>query len=111
MRFAIVAMVSALVSVSAISAASAQQAVPPRWNWQGSAVCPDGFDYYASENLCIARGYGPRGYGGGYGGGYDRRGYGYGYGQGVPPRWNRAGSAVCPQFYDYHARIGLCLPR
>jgi hypothetical protein len=58
---------TALLSVSA----SAQHAVRPRWNYQGSAVCPDGYDYYASQGACISRGgsdYG-RGYGGGYGGG------------------------------------------
>ena len=84
--------------------ALAQEAVPPRWNYQGSAVCPSGFDYYAGEGLCISRG----GYGEGarYGGGY--RG---GSGNGVPARWNRAGSAVCPQGYDYHARSGLCRPQ
>ena len=85
-------------------AASAQQAVRPQWNYQGSAVCPEGYDYYAGRGLCIARGgygYGPR-YGGDYGGGY---------GGGIPPRWNRAGSAVCPQGYDYHAHSGYCRPQ
>ena len=87
--------------------ASAQQAVPPQWNYQGSAVCPEGYDFYARNGLCIARG----GYGGGprYGGGY--AGGGYGGGGGIEPRWNRAGSAVCPQGYDYHARSGLCRPQ
>lgn len=95
---------SALLGVLTVSA-SAQQAVPPRWNYQGSAVCPSGFDYFAGEGLCMSRG----GNGGGtrYGGGY-RGGYG---GDGVPARWNRAGSAVCPQGYDYHARSGLCRPQ
>jgi len=80
--------------------ASAQQAVRPQWNYEGSAVCPDGYDYYARSGLCRSRGgygYGPR-YGGGYGGG-------------IPPRWNRVGSAVCPQGYDYHAQVGLCRPQ
>lgn len=87
-----------------IVSASAQQAVQPRWNYQGSAVCPNGFDFYAGEGLCIARGV----YGGGprYGGGY--RGGG---GDGIQPRWNRAGSAVCPAGYDFHARSGLCRPQ
>jgi hypothetical protein len=88
---------TALLSVSA----SAQHAVRPQWNYQGSAVCPDGYDYYASQGACISRGgsgYG-RGYGGGYGGG------------GIRPRWNRAGSAVCPEGYDYHAYSGLCRPQ
>ena len=87
-----------------IASASAQQAVPPRWNYQGSAVCPDGFDYFAGDGLCIFRG--------GYGGSRYSRGYEDGYGgDGIPPRWNRAGSAVCPQAYDYHARSGLCRPQ
>lgn len=82
--------------------AAAQQAVPPRWNYQGSAVCPNGFDFYAGNGLCIQRGYGPRRYG---------RHYGGGYGEGIPPRWNRLGSAVCPDGYDFHAHVGLCLPQ
>lgn len=84
--------------------ALAQQAVPPRWNWQGSAVCPNGFDYYASQGLCISRGR--------YGDGRGYRGSPYGaYRMGIPPRWNRAGSAVCPTGYDYHIRLNLCLPQ
>jgi hypothetical protein len=35
----------------------------------------------------------------------------YGHREGIPPRWNRGGSAVCPQGYDYHARAGLCFPQ
>jgi hypothetical protein len=82
--------------------ASAQQAVRPQWNYQGSAVCPNGYDYYAGSGRCMARG--------GYGyGGYAR--YGGGYGGGIPPRWNYEGSAVCPNGYDYHARVRLCLPQ
>ena len=78
--------------------ASAQQAVRPQWNYQGSAVCPDGYDFI--QGLCRARGgYGPR-----YGG-YD------GGGGGVRPRWNRAGSSVCPEGYDFHAHSGLCRPQ
>lgn len=94
--------IAAALAIAFTTAASAQQAVPPRWNWQGSAVCPEGFDFYAGNGLCVQRGYSPRRYGGHYGGGY---------GQGVPPRWNRVGSAVCPEFYDFHAYVGLCLPR
>lgn len=93
-----------LIAVSVIASfwtcsASAQQAVRPQWNYQGSAVCPDGYDYRGG--LCRARGgygEGPR-YGGGYGG------------DGVEARWNRAGSAVCPQGYEYHAHSGLCRPQ
>ena len=89
--------------------ASAQNAVPPRWNYQGSAVCPDGYDYYANQGLCISRG--GYGYGRGYGGGYYRGGPGYGGGPGFPPRWNRYGSAVCPTGYDYVAQYNRCLPQ
>jgi len=106
MRHAAVAGLAVIIATFIASVASAQQAVPPRWNYQGSAVCPNGFDYYAGEGLCIARG----GYGYGrhrYGSGSD----GGGYGQGIPPRWNRLGSAVCPEGYDFHAYAGLCLPR
>jgi hypothetical protein len=63
-----------------------------------------------------------------YGGGYAPRGHYYGapapapryhgggpryYGGGgaVPARWNHLGSAVCPENYDYHARVNACLPR
>lgn len=94
-------MLGVVIGAFVASEALAQQAVRPRWNWQGSAVCPEGFDFYAGDGLCISRG-----------GGYGRRyGGGGGYGQGVPPRWNRLGSAVCPEGYDFHAYAGLCLPQ
>jgi len=85
------------------SAAPAQDVVRPRWNYQGSAVCPDGYDYV--QPWCRARGY--------YGGGdyYRRSNRGYGGEEGVRPRWNRLGSAVCPEGYDYHAGYNLCLPQ
>jgi hypothetical protein len=93
------------------ASASAQNAVPPRWNYQGSAVCPNGYDYYADQGLCISRGgygYG-RGYGGpGYGGGYGGH---YGGGPGLRPQWNQYGSAVCPSGYDYVAEYNRCLPQ
>jgi len=63
-------------------------AVPPRWTYDGSAVCPGGYDYL--------------------GGGCRRRSPGFEYGA-LPPRWNRWGQAVCPQHYDYIA--GRCRPR
>jgi hypothetical protein len=86
------------------SVASSQELVRPRWNYEGSAVCPDGYDYV--QPWCRARGY----YGGGRG--YYRRSYGGSYaGEGIPPRWNSLGSAVCPQGYDYHARYDVCLPQ
>jgi hypothetical protein len=87
---------AAFASMWTVSA-SAQQTVRPQWNYQGSAVCPDGYDF--AGGACRSRG--------SYGGG-PRYGGGYGGGGGVEPRWNRAGSAVCPQGYDYHARSGLC---
>jgi hypothetical protein len=105
-------LIAALSSVSLLASVSAfaQEAVRPQWNYQGSAVCPNGYDYFANQGLCIARG--------GYGGGpYGRPGYGGpryegGYADdGIAPRWNRLGSAVCPNGYDYHARSGLCRPQ
>ena len=86
--------------------ASAQRPVRPQWNYAGSAVCPNGYDYF--EGWCRARVNGP---GPGYGGPrYYDRGPG-GYYDAVPPRWNRLGSAVCPDGYDYHAYSGLCRPQ
>lgn len=110
---------AALASIWSPSA-SAQEAVRPQFNYQGSAVCPDGYDY--AGGLCRSRGYQGMGskFGGGYGGAreyggggreYGNQRYGGGGGGGVEPRWNRAGSAVCPQGYDYHARSGLCRPQ
>jgi hypothetical protein len=97
-----------LIAVAAVTSfwtftASAQQAVRPQWNYQGSAVCPDGYDYLGG--LCRARG----GYG--YGGRPEYGGARYGGGGGIEPQWNRRGSAVCPQGYDYHANSGLCRPQ
>ncbi len=90
----------AALACSWTDTASAQRAVRPQWNYQGSAVCPDGYDYYAGSGLCMARA--------GYG--YGRR-YGGGDGGAIAPRWNRAGSAVCPEGYDYHAHSGYCRPQ
>jgi len=85
------------------SAALAQELVRPRWNYQDSAVCPDGYDYV--QPWCRARDYYGRGR-------YFGRSYGRGYGaEGIPPRWNRLGSAVYPQGYDYYAQYNLCLPQ
>ena len=99
MRLVSLMIAGAALACSWTGSASAQQVVRPQWNYEGSAVCPDGYDYYARSGACRARGgYGPR-----YGGG--------GYGGGIPPRWNRVGSAVCPQGYDYHAQVGLCRPQ
>lgn len=99
MKLVSLMIVGAALTCSWTVTASAQQAVRPQWNYQGSAVCPDGYDYRGG--LCRARG---------YGGGYARYGGGYG-GGGIPPRWNRAGSAVCPEGYDYHAHSGYCRPQ
>jgi hypothetical protein len=47
-----------LIAVSVVtfwtSGALAQQAVRPQWNYQGSAVCPDGYDFI--RGLCRSRG-------------------------------------------------------
>ena len=37
------------------ASASAQQAVRPQWNYQGSAVCPDGYDFLRAR-ACVWRG-------------------------------------------------------
>jgi hypothetical protein len=103
----VVVAVLALGCVLGAAEAPAQQLVRPQWNYQGSAVCPEGYDYF--QGWCRPRGsYGP-----GYGGPrYGGRGPGDYYGgDAVEPRWNRAGSAVCPQGYDYHAHSGLCRPQ
>jgi hypothetical protein len=99
MKVALLALTSFAMLI-AIDDAVAQYGprVPPRWNAAGSAVCPDGYDYYAG--WCRARGYG-------YGRGY----YGPSRREGVPPRWNALGSAVCPDGYDYYIQYNRCLPR
>jgi hypothetical protein len=86
------------------------RAVPPRWTYDGSAVCPNNYDYRGG--MCRERG---RGYGGGYGT-YRGHGYGGGYAGGygggsesVPARWNRRGQAVCPDNFDYAG--GRCVSR
>ena len=102
--------VIALATAAALSteSASAQGLVRPGWTASGSAVCPEYYDYF--QGWCHPRrGYGYRGYD------YrDRREYyrprGYGR-RTVPPRWNYAGSAVCPEYYDYAATVGLCVSR
>ena len=73
--------------------------VRPRWNQAGSAVCPDGYDYY--RGWCRARSYEPPPQGNAQGSApsYER----------LPPRWNAQGSAVCPQSYDYDQ--GWCRPK
>jgi hypothetical protein len=101
MRLTSLMIAATALACSWTATASAQQAVRPQWNYQGSAVCPNGYDYYAGRGLCMARG--------AFGGGYAR--YGGGYGGGVAPRWNRAGSAVCPEGFDYHAHSGYCRPQ
>jgi hypothetical protein len=44
---------AAVASMWTVSA-SAQSAVRPQWNYEGSAVCPNGYDYLGG--LCRARG-------------------------------------------------------
>ena len=66
---------AALIGVA--QTASAQ--VPPRWNRLGSAVCPEGHDYYAGSGYCQPRGYGRRGYRERYM--YRGRGHGHAFGR------------------------------
>jgi hypothetical protein len=90
-----IALLTMAVGLLWTSAAPAQDTVRPHWNYEGSAVCPDSYDYV--RGLCRMRG------------GFYR----------LPPRdedsvpahWNRLGSAVCPEGYDYHARRRACLPQ
>ena len=101
MKTMLAAALAAIAIVGSFDVASAQ-AVRPRWNYEGSAVCPSGYDYFAGRDACIARGGFGRSYGAYYGGGY---------GNGIAPRWNHRGSAVCPEGYDFHAHSGLCRPQ
>ena len=103
MKLASLMIAGVALACSWTGSASAQNAVRPQWNYQGSAVCPEGYDYV--QPWCRARGY----YGGG---GYYGRSYGGGYGgEGIPPRWNHLGSAVCPDGYDYYVQYNSCLPQ
>lgn len=93
-RFLVIAL--STVALSMATAAVAQdgryyrdsygygERVAPRWNRQGSAVCPDNYDFV--RGWCKPR-----------------------TGYRLPPRWNSAGSAVCPAGYDY--RGGWCRPQ
>jgi hypothetical protein len=72
--------------------------VQPQWNRQGSAVCPNGYDFDAG--WCK-----PREERQGRRGGYR----GYGRSDAMQPRWNSRGSAVCPEGYDYVREA--CRPR
>ncbi|HEX2725230.1 MAG TPA: hypothetical protein VHN20_05375 [Beijerinckiaceae bacterium] len=116
--------------VAGAGRASAQYGgwVEPRWNYQGSAVCPERYDF--DDGWCKPRGAGYYGEGGGSPAlpprwtpdgsavcpsGYDylsgacrRRSPEFEYGA-IPPRWNRAGQAVCPQYHDFIG--GMCRPR
>ena|SRR5690242_17055797 len=98
MKTMLAAAIAVITILGSVDFASAQ-GVRPHFNYQGQAVCPEGYDYVAP--LCR-----PRGYGGGPG--YYRGAQG---GEGIPPRWNRRGSAVCPEGYDFHAHSGLCRPQ
>ena len=87
--------------------------VPARFDYTGSAHCPEGYDF--RRGLCRARGYGGgyqrRSYRGYEGGGDDNSYGGGGFGGGVPARFNGRGSAVCPAGYDYIARRNACFPQ
>jgi hypothetical protein len=99
MKTILAAAIAAITILASVDLASAQ-GVRPQFNYQGQAVCPEGYDYVGS--LCRPLGYSGREY---------YRGRTYGGGEGVPPRWNRRGSAVCPEGYDFHAHSGLCRPQ
>ena len=84
MRRSLLTLTFLAASTGLASAQYGPPELPAQWNQYGSAVCPDGYDYAAQIDRCVARG---------YGGDYDRRGYrGYGYryryegqyGDGVP---------------------------
>ncbi len=101
MKMLTMGILTAILTVMAVEDLQAQQLVRPRWNYAGSAVCPQDYDYV--EPWCRPRynyGYG-RQYEGQYGNRGDR----------IPPRWNSRGSAVCPTGYDYHASSGFCRPQ
>jgi len=91
--------------------AAAQWARPRGVNPTGDPICPSNYLY--DRGWCKSiygesrggyyrerpyRGYQPRRYGG-----YDR--------DGVPPQWDSAGSAVCPDGYDYFIQYDKCLFR
>ena len=106
MKVLFAALASAVICASATSALAylstdvRPHIVKPKWNKQGSAVCPDLHDYVKKVGACRARGAGS------YAGILD--------GASVKPTWTRGGSAVCPSNYDYRARskrnirTGLC---
>ena len=110
MKITLAGFAAVLILAASTDFAAAQ--VAPRWTYDGSAVCPEAHDY--RNGACWARG----GYG--YRGGYGHRGhryrdsYGYqdsyrGGSRVVPPRWNSAGSAVCPEAFDFVR--GVCRSR
>jgi hypothetical protein len=105
MKTALAGFAAILILAASTDFAAAQ--IAPRWTHSGSAVCPEGHDFRGGA--CWSRGgYGYRG-----DRGY-RRSYGYqdSYGGGsraVQPRWNRAGSAVCPEDFDFVR--GVCRSR
>jgi hypothetical protein len=85
MKLIVAGLVAAVAVAASVNIASAQ--VAPRWNYSGSAVCPEGHDY--SRGACWPRGYGR---------------YRESFGRGsavVRPRWTPSGSAVCPENFDY----------
>jgi hypothetical protein len=96
-----------------VSAAFAQDytRLRPRSNQLGSAVCPDGYDYY--RGWCRLRGNdwtAEERYRGRKEYGHRQREFGY-EGRPLPPRWSGGGSAICPEDYDYFIESGLCMPR
>jgi hypothetical protein len=96
------------ISTGFASAQYGPPEVPARFNYQGSAVCPENYDYVIQVNRCVSRAYG----GGYYRQDHYRRGYGgYGSRGGVPAQFDYTGSAICPQGYEYVASYGACFPQ
>jgi hypothetical protein len=100
MRSLFAAVVSAALCASASSALAylstdlRSHMLEPRWNAQGSAVCPESYDYVRNVRACRLRGEDS------YARMLD------GEPASVKPGWSRSGSAVCPANYDYRARPG-----
>lgn len=101
----------ALVAMTVSAAAQYGEAVEPRYNRRGDAVCPS--NYVIRGGACVSIYAGRRGE---YGrrGGYDEdRGYrgggnrGYSRGGGIEPQVNRRGELQCPS--NYVIRRGLCV--
>jgi hypothetical protein len=92
MKFGSSVVAAAVLTGLLTASASAQDAVRPRWNYEGSAVCPR--DYVFQDGLCISI-YSGR-YRGNYGGAYPGPGR---IGAVTRPWLNRNGELQCPTDY------------